>query len=157
MKKKMIAVLVLALVVSTASVFALGIGAQSGWSTGFSGALSVVPDGNGLRFAVNGYVGGVTKVGITADKWIANKTLAKPVNYFYGLGAAGDVSLGSNLSAGVYGRLVAGINSYFLDDFMEIYLQAAWQPGLSISIGNDFHFTPVISHFPVDLGIRFWL
>ena len=157
MKKKMIAVLVVLLVVSTASVFALGIGAQSGWSTGFSGALSIVPDGNGLRFAVNGYLGGVTRVGVTADKWLANKSLAKPINYFYGVGAAGDVALGGGLAAGVYGRLLAGLNCYLLDDFMEIYLQAAWQPGISIGIGNSLSITPVISNFPLDLGVRFWL
>lgn len=157
MKKKMIAVLFILLVVSTASVFALGIGAQSGWSTGFSGALSIVPDSSSLRFAVNGYLGSVTRVGITADKWIANKTLAKPVNYFYGLGAAGTATLGGGLSVGVYGRALAGLNSYFLDDFLEVYLQFAWQPGLRIDLYNGMDLQPEIVNFAGDLGIRFWL
>lgn len=160
MKKRLIAVLVLLLVVSTASVFALGIGVQGGYTGGIAdGALTIKPDGSDLIFAVNGYLGSnYTWVGVAADKWIANKSLAKPVNYFYGVGAAGGATLGGNtLSVGVYGRLVAGLNVYLLDDFLEFYLQGAWQPGITIALGGNSGIDPVIGNFPVNVGLRFWL
>lgn len=160
MKKRLIAVLVLLLVAGTTSVFALGIGVQGGYTGGIAdGALTIKPDGSNLIFAVNGYLGSnATWIGVAADDWIANKALAKPVNYFYGVGAAGGISFGGNtLSAGVYGRLVAGLNVYVLDNFLEIYLQGAWQPGVVIALGNNTGVDPVIANFPVNVGLRFWL
>lgn len=162
MKKKIIAVLVLALVVSTASVFALGIGVQGGYTAGAtSGALTIKPDGSSTIFAVNGYLGtNYINVGLTADKWIANKSLAKPTCYFYGVGAAAAAVINSysnTLGVGIYGRLVAGLNWYLLDDFFELYLQAAWQPGIELAVGGVGGVQPVIASFPVNLGIRFWL
>lgn len=157
--KKIVAVLVLALVVSTASVFALGLGVQGGASSGaFGGALTIKPDGSDLIFAVNARLGDVTFLSLTADKWVANKTLAKPVKYFYGVGANGGASVGgNNLAVGVYGRLLAGLNLYFLDDFMEVYIQGAWQPGVTVNLGNNNAIDTVLTNFPVDVGFRIWL
>ncbi|MBQ0168124.1 MAG: hypothetical protein KBT02_13545 [Treponema sp.] len=160
MKKKIVTILVLALVVSTASVFALGIGAQGGYTAGgVDGALTIKPDGSNLIFAVNGSLNSnYTVIGITADDWLANKSLAKPINYFYGVGAAGSASIyDSGVSAGVYGRLFAGLNCFLLDNFFEIYLQAAWQPGIRLNIGSNDLVDPVIGSFPVNLGFRIWL
>lgn len=160
MKKRIIAVLVLLLAVSTVSVFALGIGAQAGVvGTSADLALTIKPDSSTVIFAINGNIGSDWGyIGISGDKWVANKSLAKPINYFYGLGAAGGITLGGNtLTAGIYGRAVIGLNCFLLDDFLEIYLQGAWQPGVVIAVGGDAALDPVLYNFPVNLGVRFWL
>lgn len=161
MKKKMIAVLVLALVVSTASVFALGIGAQGGYSVyhGSSGALTIKPDGSKFIFSVNGNVNGwgMWAEG-TADMWMANKTLAKPVNYFYGVGAAAGANIYDSISLTVAGRVFAGLNCFCLDNFLEFFLMAGWQPGIQINLGgNGDLILPLINEFPVNAGFRIWL
>lgn len=158
MKKKIVAIMILAFVVSTASVFALGIGAQGGRTVwGNSGALTIKPDGSKYIFAVNGYVGNDIWVEGTADYWIANKTIAKPINYYYGLGGAAGAYVGSGLSVTAGARAFVGLNCFVFDNFLEFYLQAAWQPGIQLNLNYDPFFQTVFDNIPVNVGFRIWL
>lgn len=161
--KKLLAVLAVLFVMGTTSVFALGIGAQGGWNPvggGSDGALTFKLDDKPWVFAVNGSAwNGYISVGVTADMWLANPKISGGFGYYYGWGLAGGV----NIYGGQYGyisgivgaRVLAGLNFKMLDNFFELYLQAAWQPGVSISTANGIH--PIFNAVPVNLGFRFWI
>ena len=157
MKKAiMIAALV---VIGTASIFAFGIGVQGGYSLGpgmGGAAITFKLDKLPWVFAADGYlVNNNLAFGLTADMWLANKTLAGPLNYYYGWGLAGNIGIGGeHLTFGLYARALAGLNAYFLNNFLEVYLQLAWQPGIQISNSGV---TALLVHFPVAAGIRFWI
>ena len=157
MKKAiMIAALV---VIGTASIFAFGIGVQGGASLGpaigGNAALTFKLDNNPWVFAVDGsFHTNRIAVGVTADMWIGTGKISKtPIGYFYGWGLAGNIMLGDPLGLGVFARAVGGLNIYLLDNFIELYLQLAWQPGIQILPELD----PVLVNFPVAAGIRFWI
>lgn len=157
MNKKIVA-LVAVLLLACTSVFAVGIGVQAGMVGGErtsseNAAITFKLDSSPYLFAlhVGGLGGGNTKLGLTADNWIANKTFAKPFAYFYGWGLA--ASFGEDNGALVGARLLGGVNVFLVKQF-ELYAQIAWQP--SIAIGSD-GITPKLSMFPVNLGFRVWL
>ena len=158
MKKKLIAILVLALVVSTVSVFALGIGLQGGYGTsaGSGAAVSFKLDQSPLIFSafVNPF-GGLT-VGGTADMWAINGNLAGPVNYYAGLGVGAGVQLGGgDTYVSASARAFAGIHAFFLDGFVEPYVQVAYAPTLAIHF-NELGLRPNFAGFDVASGVRFW-
>ena len=156
--KKLLAVLAVLFVMGTTSVFALGIGAQGGARVGRdtvgNGALTFKLDDKPFVFAVDGsfrsnYIG----VGLTADMWLANPSISGPFGYYYGWGLAGSVGIGGDyLGFDIGARLLGGLNCKLLDGFIELYLQAAWQPTLAILPGIGFD----LFSFPVNGGIRFW-
>jgi len=157
--KKLTVVLALLLVLTTTSVFALGIGAQAGYVVGGNpgGALTFKLDDAPWLFALDANSFVPLSIGLTADMWLANKNLAGPFNYYYGWGLAGFVGVGGEylgLFAGA--RALVGVNVFVLDKFLEFYLQAAWQPGIDLRLGNNFAVEPVFVRFPVNLGFRFW-
>ena len=159
MKKKLIAILVLALVVSTVSVFALGIGLQGGYgnSAGSGVAVSFKLDESPLIFAafVDPF-GNALTIGGTADMWAVNGNLAGPVNYFAGLGVGAGVQLGEVGYIRASARAFAGINAFFLDGFVEPYVQVAYAP----TIGIWFTEQPLevtLGGYSVASGVRFWL
>ena len=157
--KKLTVVLALLLVLTTTSVFALGIGAQAGYvGGGAGGALTFKLDTAPWVFAVNvdSFLDPLS-IGGTADMWLANKNFAGPFNYYYGWGVAAGLNIydsGLGLYAGA--RALVGVNVFVLDNFLEFYLQAAWQPGINLDLGNNFDVKPVFKSFPVNLGFRFW-
>jgi len=154
--KKLTVVLALLLVLTTTSVFALGIGAQAGYvGGGAGGALTFKLDDAPWLFALDANSFVPLSIGLTADMWLANNTLAGPLNYYYGWGLAGSVALG-DLGLFVGARALVGLNIFVLDNFLEFYLQAAWQPGIDLRLGNNFSVKPVFESFPVNLGFRFW-
>ena len=75
--KKLFSVLAVLFVLGTVNVFALGIGAQAGYTVNGSpsGAVTFKVDSLPCVFAVNADIGDVTTVGITADWWIANPVI----------------------------------------------------------------------------------
>ena len=156
MKKAiMIAALV---VIGTASVFAFGIGVQGGTNINGGGGNTAVTfkmDNLPYVFAADFVPGNsYMSFGLTADMWIASKRIAKPFGYFYGFGGAGWLSSSSSYTKlGIAARVVGGLNAMLLDDFLEIYIQVAWQPGFQIL--QDFKFIPW--NFPAAFGVRFWL
>ena len=160
MKKKIIAVLVLALLVSTVSVFALGIGIQGG--AGFTGdaddqipgnvAITFKVDQSPLVFATNFYIDSKKfLVGLTGDYWISNANLAGPVNYFVGVGLGGTIGISDPLVFNAAARLPIGINAFFAKGVIEPYAQVV--PMLNLKVLPTF-----TTKFAVDanVGIRFW-
>jgi hypothetical protein len=158
--KKLTVVLALLLVLTTTSVFALGIGAQAGYVVGGNpgGALTFKLDNAPWVFAVNvDRLVNPLSIGGTADMWLANKNFAGPFNYYYGWGVAAGLNIydsGLGLYAGA--RALAGINVFVLDKFLEFYLQAAWQPGISLLFADASNVGLNFVNFPVNLGFRFW-
>ena len=155
MKKKLIAVLVLALVVSTVSVFAFGIGIQAGGGNGVAGgAVTFKLDKLPYVFAANvNFSGNNIFIGGTADLWISNANIAGPVNYFVGGGLGASVGVVSDvLYLNISPRLVAGLNMFFVDGFIEPYIQIAYAPNLTILPSFD----PDFVNFEAAGGIRFW-
>ena len=159
--KKLFSVLAVLFVLGTVNVFALGIGPQGGYTVSgagggtTNGAVTFKIDGVPCVFAltVDG-IGAVTSVGLTADWWIANPKIEQTWGYFYGVGLAGSFIVTKNYSGMFFGgRAVLGTNVFLLNNFIEPYIQIAWQPG--VSIGGD-QITPVLSSFPLNIGLRFW-
>lgn len=155
--KKIFAVIAALLVMGTANVFAkTGVGLQAGTSIvggGFGGAVTLklesLPCVLGVRIASFSPLA----VGVTGDWWIANKNLGGPVNYYYGVGGAVGLVAGNDVFAfSVAGRAFTGLNAFFIDGFLEPFIQIAWQPGITIANGIN----PTLLDFPVDLGFRFW-
>jgi hypothetical protein len=162
MRKKLFATVLLAVVLGSSSLFAFGIGLQGGFIAGNAGygngAVTFKLDDMPWIFAANASFGDHLGFGITADNWLANKELAAPLKYYYGWGLAGSVFLSDGwqtLFAG--GRALAGVNLFVLDDVLEFYLQVAWQPGISVYIGDKSGLDPVLFSFPGAFGFRFWL
>ena len=153
--KKLFSVLAVLFVLGTVNVFALGIGAQGGYTVNGSpsGAVTFKVESLPCVFAVNADIGSVTTIGVTADWWIANPVIEKTWHYYYGVGIAGGVAVGGDVSAFfVGGRALVGTNIFLLNNFLELYLQAAWQPGITIVDGIH----PVYNQVPVNAGLRFW-
>lgn len=161
MKKKLLAVFAALFIAGTVNVFALGIGAQGGYTVGGNGGAAVTFKVDTLPcvFAADvAFANNYVAVGCTADWWMANPAIEGTWGYFYGVGVGGNIGLGDPTSLLVGPRLVAGTNLFLLDGFLELYLQAAWQPSFTMAIGSenaDGHF--VWGYIPVNLGFRVWL
>lgn len=164
MNKRFFCIVSLVLVFSTGSMFALGIGAQAGYVAGHNhsnGALTFKLDTSPWVFAIN--VDGINHdylgIGLTADRWIANKTIGKPIAYYYGWGLAGSLYSAHERFSNVFlgARALIGLNAFLVDNFLELYAQIAWQPGVVIHVnGDDRIYLDAIS-FPVNIGFRFWI
>lgn len=155
--KKLCAILVVLFVIGTVNLFAFGIGVQGGASVGNGtaggAAITFKLDNAPWVFAADAafypnYVG----LGLTADMWLGNPTISGSFGWFYGWGVAAGVGLGDIFALNIGARVFAGLNFLLLDDFLELYIQAAWQPTLCILPDID----PWLLNFPVTGGIRFW-
>ncbi|MCQ2573365.1 MAG: hypothetical protein MJ182_05680 [Treponema sp.] len=161
MKKKLLAVIAALFIAGTANVFAIGIGAQGGFSAGTNnvgGALTFsVSDPWYFAVTIDGIGSNGIAVGVTADNWLANKKIQNTWGWYYGWGVAGSVAIaGDSLGIGVAPRLLIGTNIRLAKVF-ELYLQAAWQPTLNIGVSGDsagIGFTAFC--IPVNFGFRFW-
>ena len=155
--KKLFSVLAVLFVLGTVNVFAAtGIGLQGSLSTGGSTQagggvtfkLSDVP----CVFAVAVPSFNPLVVGVTADWWIANPSIEGTWKYYYGVGLAGALVVGDNSAISLGGRALLGTNVFLINNFLELYLQGAWQPMFTISNGAK----PNLVNFPFDIGFRFW-
>ena len=155
--KKLFSVLAVLFVLGTVNVFATtGIGLQGSLSTGGSTQagggvtfkLSDVP----CVFAVAIPSFDPLVVGVSADWWIANPVIEQTWHYYYGVGLAAGVTLGDVNAVFVGGRALVGTNIFLLNNFLELYLQIAWQPGVVIYEGVH----PEYDQIPLNAGIRFW-
>lgn len=154
--KKLIAVMVLGILIGTASIFAFGIGFQVGPTIGGGGyntnvAVTFKLDNAPWVFAVDGALwSGGARIALSADQWFMNKNLAGPFNFFIGWGLyVGLATQGNLLSFG--GRLPIGINAFFLDGMLEPFFQIVPSLGLSVF---DFYFPDW--GVAGNLGLRFW-
>jgi len=154
--KKLFSVLAVLFVLGTVNVFAIGIGPQGGYNPalkGGNGALTLKIDGVPCVFGISADFKDPVSLGVTADWWVANPKIEQTWGYYYGVGLAGSFAVGSNTgSLFVGGRALVGTNVFFINNFLELYLQAAWEPGIVINDG----ITPVFNYVPIDLGLRFW-
>lgn len=151
--KKLIAVMVLGILIGTASIFAFGIGVQGGGGVsggrGIGGAaLTFKLDTAPWVFAVDW---DFARIGISADQWFLNKPFASPFNFYVGWGVYVGMGLGGGNLLAVGGRIPIGINAFFLDGMLEPYFQIVPSLGLSVF---DFHFPDW--GVAGNLGLRFW-
>ena len=155
--KKLFSVLAVLFVLGTASTFATGIGLQAGpvigSGVGYGGAVTFKLDKAPCVFAVSVPSFSPLAIGATADWWIGNPKIDGTWGWFYGVGLAGAVYIGNNAaSLGVGGRAFVGTNVFILNNFLEFYLDGAWQPMIHINNGVN----PALVNFPIDFGFRFW-
>mgnify|MGYP004449646591 FL=1 len=158
MKKKILAVLAAFVIAGTTSVFAkTGIGAQAGYIAGENapgGALTFKVAKLPCVFAVDAMLGASTSIGVTADWWIANPKISGTWGYYYGVGLAGALNVSENSGGfGIGARALIGTNVFLLNNFLEFYAQAAWQPTIWLGDGGV---APHIFCIPVNIGFRFW-
>ena len=138
--KKLFSVLAVLFVLGTVNVFALGIGPQGGYTVNGSpsGALTFKVDSLPCVFAVSAELGKVTAVGVTADWWIANPTIEGTWGYFYGVGLGGKMYMGDGWSyLNIGPRAVLGTNVRLLNNFLELYVQAVYQPTFNINLSGE--------------------
>lgn len=160
MKKKLLAVLAAFVIAGTANVFALGIGAQGGYTVGGNGgaALSLKVDSLPCVLAIDlGFGTNYVSVGGTADWWLANPTIDGAWKYYYGVGVGAGIGIGDYSDLTIGPRALIGTNLFLLDGFLELYLQAAWQPSFHMWLGSnkgaaDFWW----GYVPLNVGFRFW-
>ena len=159
--KKLFSVLAVLFVLGTTSTFALGIGAQAGYTVnGHTGAsLTLKLDNLPPVFALDLNLGtNYIFFGGTADWWFGNPTIAGPLGFYYGAGIAAGFASANTWTALEFGpRLVAGLN-LFPVDFLEFYLQAAWQPTFTLWLsGDNSGLSTAWGCVPLNLGFRFWI
>jgi len=162
--KRIICVVAFVLTLSAANVFAGGIGAQAGYVAGpnySNGALTFKLDNAPWVFALN--VDHISSnslgLGFTADRWLANPALDAPFAYYYGWGLAGSFSSLNDVYGDVFlgARALMGINAFVVRDFLELYAQVAWQPGVNLHVADNSGASLVVISFPINLGFRFWI
>ncbi|MDR2702215.1 MAG: hypothetical protein LBB72_07270 [Spirochaetaceae bacterium] len=164
--KRIVIVLILALIVATGTVFAdhpngLGIGIVGGWygnwggggygNYGLSLKVPVIPVFWGINLHIKDTY---FSLGITGDKYLFDSTLVKSINlgWYLGIGLWGGVTIFEKPSFSVGARAPIGLNWRPID-ILEIFLDVA--PSVGISVINPFEFP--VGGWPVELGIRFWL
>ncbi len=161
--KKLFSVLAVLFVLGTVNVFALGIGPQGGTTPGGAagtGGLTLKIDGVPCVFGITAELGKPLALGVTADWWIANPKIEMTWGYYYGVGLAGSINVGDgggDMFAG--GRILIGTNVFLLNNFIELYLQGAWEPGIKIYSNKNANHSGIkgeTGRFPINLGLRFW-
>lgn len=159
--KKLFSVLAVLFVLGTTSAFSLGIGAQGGYTAGGAGngALTFKLDKAPCVFAVNLDSLNPLVVGGTADWWLGNPGIQGDWRWYYGVGVGAGIRAGEGYAdIGISGRALVGTNYKLLDNFLEFYLQAAWQPTLwflgRTQDNSNIRFQAFC--IPVNLGFRFW-
>lgn len=160
MKKRILAVLAALIVAGTTGAFAAGIGVQGGYNPGNNGvgpALTFKLDSFDGVFAVDANFGGgqLQNVGFSVDYWMQNPRLTGIIHYYWGPGMALSFRTGDPAFNAAF-RVVGGIN-VFPVEFLEVYAQVAWQPGLTICFNHGLETGDNWwNSFPVNAGIRFW-
>ncbi|MDR2897258.1 MAG: hypothetical protein LBU99_00475 [Spirochaetaceae bacterium] len=160
MAKKLLVLTALLLCIGTMSLSAIGIGIQGGGGYGGYGRAGGALGGAAITFklddipwvfAVDATIrGSGFGIGLTADMWVINQPVVGPLNFFAGWGLFGSVFISNSPSFAVGARLVAGLNMFLLDGFLEPYIQVA--PGIGL------HISPIGLYWniPANIGIRFW-
>ena len=134
--KKLLAVLAVLAVMGSAKIFAFGIGAQGGYPLGAS--VTFKADHLPCIFAADVSIGSVTGFGLTADWWIANPTIEGTWGYYYGVGLGGKMYMGDGWSyLNIGPRAVLGTNVRLLNNFLELYVQAVYQPTFNINLSGE--------------------
>ncbi len=153
MNKKIFIVVALLMVVCVGGAFAWGIGIQGGggYPPFGGGAITFKLDSVPFVFATNFTFDGGFGIGLTGDYWFLNDNIVGPLNWFLGAGAGISIGFQDPFSLGLEARLPIGLNMYFLDGFIEPYVQVVPSVGLNVlpEIGLRWGFVG-------NIGIRFW-
>lgn len=155
MNRKVLILAAVLLAFASISAFSWGIGIQGGSDIANhghgSGAITFKLDTIDLIFGVEIPSFDPFAIGVTADYWFFNPTIANPLRWYLGVGGFGSVFIGDNVGAFSLGaRVPVGLNM-FLADFFEIYAQVA--PGIQLAISNGVEPDFIC---PINLGLRFW-
>ncbi len=156
MKKKILIITMILLILSSASVFAIGVGgafsfSPFGDSVYYGGALSLKLDNWPLLGISAAAQNGNFHLGLTADWWFINQNLTGPLNFYAGIGGYGALTMGSYFDANLGLRIPFGLNIFVIDP-LELFLELA--PAAGIRFGQNFKF-PAWS-MQTAIGFRFW-
>lgn len=158
MNKKILIVAALLMVVCVGGAFAWGIGIQGGGGYPPYGSLALTfkLDSVPFVFATNFTFDSGFGIGLTGDYWFLNDNIVGPLNWFLGAGFGVSMGFQDPFSFGLEARLPVGLNMYFLDGFIEPYIQAVPSVRLRIlpEIGKEF--PKDFLGFAGNIGIRFW-
>ena len=165
MNKKFLGIFAALVVLGSTGAFAsaaIGLqgGAAAGNAWGYNAAVTFKLSSFDAVFAVDlGLTNnwGLDTLAFQADWWVQNPRLAGMIHYYWGPGFAAGVYGLTGGNIGFYGafRLVGGINVFVVDP-LELYLQAAWQPGLYVGSNGLILNADTILRFPIQFGFRFW-
>ena len=155
--KKVLLCAVVAVLLSSGQAFGFGIGAEVSapiTSSGVGGALAITfkLDKVPYVFGLGGWGNANTfHLGATADYWMAQGTLIKFLDWYAGPGVFLNITTGND--SGIEGglRIPVGIDAYFLERRLELFLELA--PAFGVSF-TPFQF-PTIA-LQNALGFRFW-
>ena len=168
-KMKKTFLILAALLLSTSTTFALGIGPQLDFQMGksvkdrnlmkigFSCSLTF----DDIPFYFTGYTdydyaNNSFESGASADYWIANPKIGNYFSIFFGPGIyAGTSTKGKNIGIYTAARFFAGISFTFHDGAHEIFFQQTVQSGPYFQMGNK-SFWDILLEYPVNLGFRQW-
>lgn len=158
--KKLVLVAVLLCFVAIGSVFAFGIGVQigGGWLNGGLGnaAITFKIDQLPLVFAADfSFGGGSFSIGASGDYWFLNPNIVGPLNWFLGAGLGLGFTIGDPFAMSIAARLPIGLNAFFIDGFLEPYIQVVPQIGGRIVMGDDVS-GGLYGGVGANLGLRLW-
>ncbi|MCI5522606.1 MAG: hypothetical protein SO116_04965 [Treponema sp.] len=163
MKKKMLAIFASLFVAGSSSVFAMGVGIQTGAGLGGYGLgnLSATVKLDNVPYLFTADVGFGTygiSLGAAADRWMANPKIGNSMfNWFWGLGAGAGLQFynydgDSYLALNAAFRVPVGINCFLgQKKNWEVYVQSVPQVGLAILPDIGLYWG-----VPFYLGGRYW-
>ncbi len=154
--KKILVLVLVALVCSSAAAFAAGgfaIGGEGAWYIAGTGGL---PAGAMVSLKLPQFplmLGiGVTwlpSVGLTADYWVAHGNIVSIFDWYVGVGGYASVDL-NPVSLDIGGRIPIGLQIWPIGKTLEIFLEAAPAVGITF-IPTSFGW-----HLQGALGLRLW-
>jgi hypothetical protein len=158
MMKRLLILIVIALVLSSTAAFAAGgfaIGGEGSWYFAGTGGL---PVGAMVTFKLPQlpliWAVGVAfplSVGITADYWIAHGNIVSIFDWYVGVGGYLSIDLSNPADIGVGARIPIALQIWPVGRTLEIFLEAAPAVGISfVPTGFGWHIQGA-------LGLRFWL
>lgn len=102
---------------------------------------------------------------LAVDDYFVNERICNNVEFYilWGISAGfsfdfgADESSSKDFSVGTGSRFGGGIDFFFFNRHLELFLQAVWNPYLGLKRENDeFGFLGKIDNFPCSLGFRIW-
>lgn len=156
-KKVLLLVLALAILGSGVGFAKNGLGVFASLPVGQGLPVSVMAslkfDSVPLVFGIGASIGTHTRLGVTADYWIANNNLVSVLNWYIGIGAYVGLGVSQNYSTLDLGvRVPIGLNVFVFDRVLEFFAELA--PTLGASFSDPVTF-PVLG-LQAGLGARIW-
>ena len=151
MKKKILLLVAILLLISTAGVFATAVGIQGGLD--FVGSpyasnlsLSLKLDDLPMMFGIGWNFQNQIAIGASADWWMYHENLVGIINLYLGPGVFAGFSIGNTSTVWAGPRLAAGLQIFPIEP-LEIFLEL--DPFLTLLPSINFGFQGAV-------GVRFW-